>query len=207
MPDPDGSPARAARARRGRGRRPAAEVRAEVLDAAAELLLDKGMAELRFERVAAASGASKVTLYRWWPSRGALALEAYFHAVEERLEFPDTGDIEADLTAQVRAFVDVLNGRAGTVVAELIGQSQTDPDLAAAYREHYSRPRRDLAVGRLRSARERGEIRAGVDLEVVVDQLWGAGYHRLLIPDMPLDREFADALVANLLAGIRPHDT
>ncbi|MBC8091477.1 MAG: helix-turn-helix transcriptional regulator [Pseudonocardia sp.] len=82
--------------RRGRSRRPAAEVRAEVLAAAGELLLGDGMAAFTFERVAARSGASKVTLYRGWPSKGALALGAYFAAVEQRLEFPDTGDIEAD---------------------------------------------------------------------------------------------------------------
>jgi len=128
-------PSTTTRTRRGRGRRPAAEVRADVLAAAGELLLDEGMEAMRFERLAAASGASKVTLYKWWPSPGALALEAYFHAVEQRLEFPDTGDIEADLTTQVRAFVDVLDGRPGTVIRELIGQAQTDPDLSAAFRE------------------------------------------------------------------------
>jgi AcrR family transcriptional regulator len=62
-------------ARRGRGRRPAAQVRAEVLDAAGALLLEEGMAAFTMERVAARSGASKVTLYKWWPSKGALALD------------------------------------------------------------------------------------------------------------------------------------
>ena len=107
--------------RRGRGRRPAAEVRADVLAAAGELLLAEGMAGFTFDRVSAMSGASKVTLYRWWPSKGALALESYFHAVEQHLEFPDTGDIEADLRTQVRAFVALLAGPVGPVVGELIG--------------------------------------------------------------------------------------
>lgn len=193
--------------RRGRGRRPAAEVRSEVLDAAGKLLFEEGMGAFGFERVAALAGASKVTLYKWWPSKGALALEAYFHAVEQQLEFPDTGDIEADLTAQVRSFIALLAGRAGRVVAELIGQAQTDPELAAAFRERYSSPRRALAVGVLGRARERGQIRDDVDLEVVVDQLWGAGYHRLLIPDQPLTEEFATTLVRNLMAGLRPSMT
>ena len=110
-----------------------------------------------------------------------------------------------DLTAQVRSFIALLAGRAGRVVAELIGQAQTDPELAAAFRERYSSPRRALAVGVLGRARERGQIRDDVDLEVVVDQLWGAGYHRLLIPDQPLTAEFADALVRTVLAGLRPN--
>lgn len=190
--------------RRGRGRRPAAEVRAEVLDAAGRILLEEGMAAFTMERVAAESGASKVTLYKWWASKGALALDGYTHAVEHRLEFPDTGDIEADLRSQMHAFVSVLRGPAGRAVAELIGQAQTDPELAAAYRELYSGPRRAIAVEVLGRAQARGQIRADIDPEVVIDQLWGAGYHRLLIPDQPLTTEFADALVGNLMAGIRP---
>src|SRR5688572_25313335 len=98
--------------RRGRGRRPAAEVRSDVLEAAGKLLFEEGMGGFGFERVAMLAGASKVTLYKWWPSKGALALEAYFHAVEQTLAFPDTGDIEADLTVQVRSFIALLAGRA-----------------------------------------------------------------------------------------------
>lgn len=194
-------------ARRGRGRRPADEVRAEVLAAAGELLLREGMGGFTFERVAGLAGASKVTLYKWWPSPGALALEAYFRAVQERLDFPDTGDLEADLTTQVRSFVGLLSGREGSVIRELIGHAQTDPELLSAFRERYSRPRRDLAITRMTAARAQGQIRADVDLETVVDQLWGAGYHRLLLPDEPLTDTFAASLVHNIITGIRPAPT
>lgn len=194
-------------ARRGRGRRPADEVRAEVLAAAGELLLGEGMGAFTFERVAGLSGASKVTLYKWWPSPGALALEAYFRAVQERLDFPDTGDIETDLTTQVRSFVTLLSGREGSVIRELIGHAQTDPELWSAFREHYTRPRRDLAITRMTTARAQGQIRADVDLETVVDQLWGAGYHRLLLPDEPLTDAFVISLVHNIITGIRPTPT
>ena len=189
--------------RRGRGRRPADEVRGEVLAAAGELLLAEGMGGFTFERVSAISGASRTTLHKWWPSRGALALEAYFRTVESTLAFPDTGDIAADLTEQVRAFVRLMTRTpAGRVIAELIGSAQTDPELAAAYREHYSAPRRALAVEAVGRARERGQLRDDVDAEAVVDQLWGACYHRLLIPDQPLTETFARTLVDQLVHGI-----
>jgi AcrR family transcriptional regulator len=191
-------------ARRGRGRRPADEVRREVLRAAGELLLAEGTAAFTIEKVAALAGASRVTLYKWWPSKGALALDGYFDAVGPTLAFPDTGDIAADLTAQLRAFIHLVRDtQAGRVIPELIGQAQTDPELSAAYRERYSAPRRALAVETLERAKQRGELREDLDLEVVVDQLWGACYHRLLIPDQPLTDEFAETLVRNLLNGIR----
>ncbi|MFC1401171.1 MULTISPECIES: TetR/AcrR family transcriptional regulator [Streptacidiphilus] len=195
----------AAQPRRGRGRRPAAQVRGEVLEAAAAMLFEGGLASITFEKVAARAGASKMTLYKWWPSPGALAFEAYFSAVEETLAFADTGDIERDLTAQLHAFVRLLTKQqAGPAIAQLVGAAQTDPDLAAALSRSYTHPRRQLAVDRLRTAQNQGQIRPDVDPQVVVDQLWGACYHRLLLPDEPLDPTFADALITNLLRGIQP---
>lgn len=193
------------RVRRGRGRRPADEVRADVLAAAGRMLLDTGMGAFTIEAVAKESGVSKTTIYKWWPSKGALALDGYFHAVASTLAFPDTGDIEADLTAQVRAFARLLTTTpAGPVIAELIGQAQTDPDLSAALLEHYSGPRRALAVEAMRRAITRGQLRDGIDPEVLVDQLWGACYHRLLLPNLPVTEEFATHLVANVLHGVMP---
>ncbi|MGH3170948.1 MAG: TetR/AcrR family transcriptional regulator [Trebonia sp.] len=189
----------------GRGRRPADEVRADVLRAAGDLLLTEGSADLTFERVARLAGVSKTTLYKWWPSKGALALDGYFHAVEQTLAFPDTGDIRADLISQLRAFATVLTRtRGGRVLAELIGQAQTDPDLAEAYRARYSAERRRLACERMRKAQAAGQIRPEIDLQVLVDQLWGAVYHRLLIPDEPVTDDFVVALVGNLIDGVTP---
>ena len=193
------------RPRRGRGRRPADEVRADILAAAGDLLIEGGMAAFTIDKVAERSGASKMTIYKWWPSKGALALDGYFHRVEDQLEFPDTGDIEADLRAQLHAFLALVReGRIGPVVAELIGRAQSDPDLKAAYLQSYSAPRRALAVSALNTAKARGQLRADLDLETLVDQLWGACYHRLLVPDQPLDEPFVDALVDNLFRGIAP---
>jgi AcrR family transcriptional regulator len=190
--------------RRGRGRRPAAEVREQVLRAAGELLLAEGMAGFTIEKVAARAGSSRMTIYKWWPSRGALALDGYASVVKHVLEFPDTGDIEADLTTQVLAFTGLLRDTtAGKVIGELIGASQTDPELSAAFRERYSAPRRALAVEAMGRAVERGQLRDDFDPRVVVDQLWGACYHRLLIPDEPITDEFARALVRNIMIGLK----
>ena len=192
--------------RRGRGRRPAGEVRADVLRTVGDLLLTRGIADLTFERVARLSGVSKTTLHKWWPSKGMLALDGYFHAVEESLAFPDTGDIRSDLISQLRAFANVMTKTAGgQVLTELIGESQTDADLAASYRALYSSQRRRIAGERLTRAAELGQIRRDVDVQVLVDQLWGAVYHRLLIPDEPVTDEFVLALVTNLLDGVGAH--
>jgi AcrR family transcriptional regulator len=187
----------------GRGRRRAEDVRGAALAAAAELLFAEGIRNVTFDKVAAGAGVSKTTLYKWWASPGSLAFEAYFSVLEDTLAFPDTGDVRADLTAQLHAFIALLDRR-GATIAEIIGAAQSDPELAAALTEQYVLPRRRLAVGRLALARGAGEIRQDVDLESLVDQLWGACYHRLLMPALPLSGAFADQLVANLFRGIAP---
>ena len=74
--------------RRGRGRRPAAEVRSEVLEAAAELLFAEGMAAFTIEKVANRSGASKMTIYKWWPSKAALVMDMLDERIVEDLPAP-----------------------------------------------------------------------------------------------------------------------
>lgn len=191
--------------RRGRGRRPARETRERILAAAGELLLEQGMASFTIEKVAARAPASRMTIYKWWPTKGALALDGYFHVGERALRFPDSGDISYDLTKQLRAFAQLLRDtESDRVLSEIIGAAQTDPDLAAAFRERYSVPRRQLAVEVLTRAMERGEIRSDVDPTIVVDQLWGACYHRLLLFHEPITDKFAIALVRNIMIGLRP---
>ncbi|PFG20092.1 TetR/AcrR family transcriptional regulator [Serinibacter salmoneus] len=187
----------------GRGRRPAGEVRADVIHAVGHILLAEGLAGLTYERVARESGVSKATLYKAWASLGVLALDGYVHAVEDTLAFPDTGDIRADLAHQLHRFVTLMTTTpAGRLLPELIGRSQADPELSAAYRELYSSVRRRLATDRMAAAQRAGQIRDDVDVRVLVDQLWGAVYHRLLVPDEVVDHAFAEALLANVLDGV-----
>lgn len=189
--------------RPGRGRRPAAEVRAAILAAAGSLLFEEGISGVSFEKVAARAGASKMTLYKWWQSPGALAFDAYFDSLQEALTFPDTGDVLADLRAQLHAFVDVLmdQARAGAI-AGLIGAAQSDPELARELHLRYTAPRRELAAATLELGKSRGQIKQEVDSETLIDQLWGACYHRLLLPAQPLSHHFADRLIGNLFSGI-----
>jgi AcrR family transcriptional regulator len=185
------------------GRRPAAEVRAAVLKATADLLFEDGVTAVTFDKVAARAGSSKMTLYKWWPSPGVLAFEAYFDSTKHQLSFPDTGDIEADLITQMTAFVHLLNAQGdGKVIAQLIGAAQSDPALARALRDFYSGPRRQLAIDRLRRAQQAGQLRDGLDLAAIVDQLWGACYHRVLLLGEPVEPGMARTLVTNLLHGV-----
>ncbi len=163
------------------------------------------MGAFTIERVAAESGVSKTTIYKWWPTKGALAFDTYFEATQPELAFPNTGDVAADLRTQLRSHARLIGATpAGRAFAGLVAEAQTDPDLAAAMHERYTKPRRRLALARMRRAQQEGQLRADADPEVIIDQLWGAVYHRLLLTGLPITAEFVDCALSNLLDSIRP---
>jgi len=173
------------------------------MEAAADLLIEGGLAAATIEAIAARAKVSKVTIYKWWPSRGAVAIDAYFHRYRLTITFEDTGDVARDLTVQIEALADAFRGRAGEVMAELIGQAQADPCLAEMLRDRWIQPRREMAGAVLRRAIERGQIRPDVDIEILMDQLYAPLYYRLVVRHQPLGDTLAPTLVRTILDGAR----
>jgi AcrR family transcriptional regulator len=185
--------------------RPRSEAtRLAILDATADLMLESGFSGTTIEAIAARARVSKVTIYKWWPSRGAVAIDAYFHRFRETSVYPDTGDVATDITTQILSVIETFRGRAGYVMAELLGHAQSDPALAEMLRVRWLQPRREAATVVLQRAIERGEIRKDVSLPVLMDELYGPVYYRLIARHEPLSDEFAHELVANTLRGVRP---
>ncbi|GAB2442576.1 TetR/AcrR family transcriptional regulator [Streptomyces incanus] len=180
-------------------------MRADVLEAAAEVLMAHGVAGFTVDKVIAASGVSSATVYKYWPSRGALALDGFLHAVGDQMALDDTGDVRADLVRFIAAFIRLATSRpAGPVFAQLIGAAQTDTELAAQFEHHYFGPRRRQAYSLLEAAKRRGQIRDDADLALLMDLIWGACYIRLLLPHLTdqLTEDFAPAVVDQALTGV-----
>jgi AcrR family transcriptional regulator len=188
------------------GRPRSEESRRATLAATGELLREQGLRAMSIEGVAARAGVSKSTIYRWWPSKGVLALDAIYEEwSKERGIVPDTGTLAGDLRSRVRATVHVLaSDPLGSTIAALIAETQADPDLAHAYAEQVLEPRRGHLRAILRRAVERGEISPAADVEAAIDLLQGPVFLRLLHTHAPLDRTFADAIVELACDGLLP---
>lgn len=189
-----------------RGRPRSAQADRAILTAAADLLAERGLAEMPIEEVAARAGVGKATVYRRWPSRGALALDAFLAEFAGQQRLPDTGTLHGDLLAALRSWVRaVTRTRAGRMLAGLIAAAQHDPALAAAWRDRVMGPLRARHATMLRRAIARGEIPASTDIDVALDLMYGAAYHRLLHGHQPLTSTFTrrvvDVIVAGLTAG------
>jgi AcrR family transcriptional regulator len=194
-------PAGVAAPRRGRPRSEQAD--RAILQAAAELLAERGLGGMSIEEVAARAGVGKTTIYRRWTSRGTLALDAFLTEFQGQQPLPDTGSLRGDLLAALRAWIrSVTRTSAGPILAGLIAEAQRDPELAVAWRERVVGRLRDQHKIMLDRAVERGEISARTDYEVVLDLVFGAAYHRLLHGHQPLTDKFANRVVDIVVAGI-----
>jgi AcrR family transcriptional regulator len=188
-----------------RGRPRSEKAREAILAAAAELLLERGLGAVSMDAVAAQAGVSKATIYRWWPSKETLALDALYHEWAIAGPAPrETGSLSGDLLSLLRPWVRLVGKRPyGRVIAALVAEAQADPAFAEQYRERFVEPRRDQARPILQRAIERGELPAGTDIELALDLLYGPLYHRLLHGHAPLDERFLGDLVDTVVAGLR----
>lgn len=185
------------------GRPRSERARLAILQAAHELLVEGGLQCATIEAIAARAHVSKVTIYKWWPTRGAVAVDAFFHANEATIRFEDTGDVAADLIGQVSALIEAFRTRQGRLMAELIGAAQSDANLAADLLERWVLPRRTASTAVLERAVARGELSPDLDPDVVLDQIYGAVYFRVLLGHRPLDPTLAADLVHYALDGVR----
>jgi len=196
---PDHGPA--AGRRPGRPRSERAEQ--AIIEATLELFAEKGAEGLCVEEVAARAGVGKATIYRRWSSKGALALDAFLAEFKQQQPLPDTGSLRGDLAAELRAWVRaVTRTPAGRILGGLIGEAQHDEDLAVSYRERVLEPLRQQHRVMLDRAIARGEIPAGTDREVILDLLFGAAQHRLLLGHLPLTDRFVREVVEVIVAGL-----
>jgi AcrR family transcriptional regulator len=197
MTDPAEPPAPSEPIRRRR-----TKTKDRVLAAAGQILSRDGYARLTMERVAAESGAAKTTIYRRWPTKAALCMDLYLDVADRELHDPDTGSVAGDLR-QIANTVVRLQTRtiAGQAFIGLIAEAQLNPSTRDAFLAEFADRRRKVTRMVLRRAVERGEIRAGTDVDLVIDALGGAVTFRLLQGHAPLTTRFTTALVKLLLSG------
>jgi AcrR family transcriptional regulator len=185
------------------GRPRSEESRQSILRSTLKLLKQEGFPELSIEAIAADANVGKTTVYRWWSTKAALVADAFSASADEELRFPDTGSVQNDMSLQMRRLIHVFRSKRGKVVAALLAGGQSDPELIEAFRERFLRPRRRQAYKTLQRGIDRGELPVGIDLDLILDSLYGPIYMRFLIRHDKLDEHFADELCALVLNGLK----
>lgn len=185
--------------------------RQAILDAALDLVVASGFDGLSVESIAKRAGVGKQTIYRWWPSKGAVLLDAFTeHRVEDRASVSvlgalDTGDFPKDLRRvlrdTIRAFATPTWEAPYRAITIAI---QSDPELAAQTTERLVGPSLNDVRVWLARAQVRGQVRAELDLDVAVEMLLGPLFHRWLLRTAPLTDAYADSLADAMVVALTP---
>ncbi|MFJ3595241.1 MULTISPECIES: TetR/AcrR family transcriptional regulator [unclassified Streptomyces] len=197
--------------------------RRAIHDAALALVTEVGYRRTTIEGIAARAGVGKQTIYRWWPSKAAVLMDAFLDLAGRGAEeggaqpagagesggtvpgIPDTGDLVADLKLVLRATVDELNDPAlEAPTRALTAEGIVDAKLGAAFVHKLLDPQLALYVTRLRAAQEAGDVRADVDPRIALELLIGPLMHRWLLRTLPLTHAYADEVVDYAVGGLAP---
>ena len=152
--------------------------------------------------MAAQANVARTTIYRWWPSKGALAIESFLEAFRPQLVLDRTSNTGADLSALLHSLARVLDGPAGQVAASVLAQVQTDTETRTIFVKEFSDPLRRETTELVRAGVDRGEFRSDLDVPSLLDAAIGAMYLRLLL-GRRLDSTWVASLVETLLCACR----
>ena len=185
------------------GRPRSEEAHQAILDATVRLMEEMPIRTITISGIARAAGVGKPTIYRWWESKCALVMDAFLAAAA-----PDTlvvkGNSTADtLTLHVKNIIDLLNGRSGRIVAEMVGEGQSDPHILEEFRDRFFS--RLLAPAReiIEQGKNSGELDRNLDTDLALDLVYGPICYRLLAGHQPLDAAFARALPQRVLPALQ----
>lgn len=189
------SPSRVGRPRSERSR-------TAVLRAASDLMHEVGLRAMTTEEIAGRSGASKATIYKWWPNKYAVAVEAFLSEMLIEASDPDTGSAEEDFRIVLRGLSHFYASPSGRVFAQLVGEAQFDPEVAGELRDRLIQSRRDVSRAIWDRGVARGELRSDVDREVAIDIMFGPALYRLMTGYATLDEAAADNVVDAAMRGL-----
>jgi AcrR family transcriptional regulator len=199
--DPSGRPSRRAPAG-------AAVLQADVTEAIRDAVFDElagsGYGRLSMEAVARRAGVGKTAIYRRWSSKREMVVDLASRAAVSAVGLPDTGSLLGDVREFVRAATEVLSHPlAGVIIPDLLAEVARDPALGEAFAASVREPRRERAAIILERAVRRGELDAGLDVDLALDFLGGPLYWRLAVTRSPVPDGYYDRLAAMAVAAIR----
>ena len=189
--------------RKARGRHRSLQAEAAILKATLYLLERQPLRKVTADAIARRAGVSKATIYKWWPNKSLVALDAYLAGMTEQVALPDTGSAEQDFTEQLKSVMAFYTTSLGRLFCQFLAEGQSDPGFLALFRERFLYARRDTARVMWQRGVDRGEIREEIDSEIVLDLIYGPMIFRLLAGHGSLSDRDSEAVVEAVFGGVR----
>jgi len=179
------------------------EIETVIIDTAFASLREHGFRAVTVESISAKTGIAKTSIYRRWPNKAAMVMEAFLFKIGPGIEFPRNPSYVESIRLQMLALAKAFRGPYGSMIKALLGEAQFDAELADAFRTRWIAPRREAAKAVLQSAKGNRELRPDVDLDQALDALYGGLYYRLMIGSGPLSDACVRGIFSAVMDGLR----
>lgn len=173
-----------------------------ILHAAVDLVLEKGFKALSMDAIAARSKAGRMTIYRRWPNKAAIIMDAFVSRVDPGTLFKPGPSYLETIRMQMRKMAKVFRGRDGVLMRALLAEAQFDPQLSQALRDRWTMPRRQMATAYFKEGIRRGILRADIDPAAMIDVLYAPIYYRLQMGTGPLSDAYIDEIFDHAMKGL-----
>ncbi len=164
--------------------------REAILDATRKMLMHTPLRDISIEAVAKRAGVGKTTIYRWWPHKAALVMEAFMAQPGLQNILPTTPDSGEALKVQLEKLIRQLRGQNGRIVANIIAEAQAEPEALRLLNENFLNERVNNLRNHLQAAKDEGLFNPQLDTGMAIDQLLGPVFYRLLTNPDALDEHF-----------------
>jgi AcrR family transcriptional regulator len=174
-----------------------------VLQTAAKLVLTHGLRAVSIDSIAAAAGVGRMTIYRRWPNKAAIVMDAFVARVDPTTLFAPAANSLESIRLQMRTMTQALRGKDGALLRILLAEAQHCPDVAEALKERWTMPRRRMAIAYFQQGIREGWLRPDVDPNTMIDLLYAPLYYRLQMGTGPLTDAYADQVFEQAMRGLR----
>ena len=185
------------------GRPRSEEAYQSLIKATTRLMETKPIRNITIGEIAKEAGVGKPTIYRWWDSKCALVMDAFLTSAAPHIPSLESGSAIDALTLQIKSVIKLMNGRSGRIVAEIVGEGQSDPHILEEFRDRFFSHLLSPARAVVERGKACGEFDPSLDTELALDLIYGPIYYRLLVGHQLLDSSFADSLPERISLALK----
>lgn len=187
----------------GRPRSDAAGAHAAIMDAVYELLQERSARDLTMEMVAKRAKVGKPTLYKWWPTKGALILAMFGERLQTKRAMVEAVSAEQAIRSRVQRLIKEFNGLFGKVMSGLIAEGQSEPEILHELYDKHVRLSRMATIAEIERGKTAGDFAADTNPELLIDAIFGPIYFRLLLHSATLTEQYGEDLIDQVMRGVR----
>jgi AcrR family transcriptional regulator len=185
----------------GRPRNP--RIQQAILQAAVDLVFESGFKALSMDAIAGRAGVGRMTIYRRWPNKAAIIMDAFVARVDPNTLFLPARSYLESIRLQMRTMARAFRGRDGYLIRALLAEAQFDPELASALRERWTMPRRRMAIAYFEEGKKKGFLHPDADPNAIIDVLYAPIYYRLQMGTGPLTDAYIDEVFETAMRGLK----